>query len=186
MRASGALLPSAFMVPTFVRLIMFLVAIAIGGNLLYTGDIWAYAAFGIAALIDFGHFRFGSVMLAFRAVQAEQYDKAQRLLKGVHWPKLLSLSQRFYFELASGAVAGHLQKPDVEEQHYRTALDFAADNERDRSVVELELAELLAERGADSEALEMLNQAREHPSTPSVQDGIDHLMKSLQTTGNPS
>jgi hypothetical protein len=165
---------------------MLVVALVIGGNLLYTGDRWAYGAFGVAGLIAFGHFRFGSVMLAFRAMQAEQYDRAQRLLKGVHFPQLLSLSQRFYFELASGAVAGHLQQPDVEEQHYRTALEFAANNERDRSVVELELAELLAERGAAGEALEILDQAREHPCTPSVQDEIDRLTESLEATGNQS
>lgn len=170
------------MVPTFVRLLMFVIALVIGGNLLYTGDRWAYAAFAIAALIAFGHFRFGSVMLAFRAVQAEQYDKARRLLKGVYFPNLLSMSQRFYFELASGAVAGHQQRLDAEEQHYRTALDFAADNERDRAVVELELAELLAQRGATEEALQILEQAREHPQTPSVEEGIERLRANLQTT----
>ncbi|MCP4093095.1 MAG: hypothetical protein GY747_06560 [Planctomycetes bacterium] len=168
------------MVPTFVRLLMFVVTLVIGGNLLYNGDSWAYAAFAIAALIAVGHFRFGSVMLAFRAVQAEQYEKAHRLLKSVQFPGLLTTSQRFFFELASGAIAGHHQQLDLEEQHYRTALEFAANNERDRAVVELELAELVAQRGAAEEAIQILEQAREHQHTPSVQEGIDRLTETLK------
>lgn len=174
------------MVPPYVRQLMFMIAITIGISLFFAGNAYASVAIGLAAMIAYGHFRFGSVMLAFRAVQAERYDRAERLLKRVRFPNLLTMGQRFYFELASGAVAGYRDQLDVEEEHYRIALTFSANNERDRSVVELELAELLAERGANAEALEFLELARDRQCTPSVMKGIEELTVSLNATDNQS
>lgn len=143
-----------------VRLALVVSSIGFGIYLIRAGDSLGWMLMVVAALLVYGHFRYGTVWLAFRAVKRSDMDRAARLLTQVSNPKTLSSQQRAYFEMVSGMVAAHREQGAEAEQHLQASLDYRLRTENDRAIVEATLAELLAKRGDISGARALLDSAR--------------------------
>lgn len=156
------------MFSTPIRAILVVTALSVGAWQLSRGHssaLWLVAA---AVLLAYGHFRYGSVWLAMRALRAGNVDRAGRLLAQVKHPATLSSQQRAYFELASGLLAARAGADIEAEQHFRSALDHRLRTENDRCIAEVELARLLAKRGERVAARELLARARSRQANPDV------------------
>ncbi len=169
------------MFSTSVRIALIVAALGLGLVEVSTGNSIGYCLIAAAALLAYGHFRYGPVWLAFRALKAGDADRAARLLSQVKRPSWLSSPQRAYFEFASGALAAARGADADAEQHLRAALAHELRTDNDRCAVEVDLARLLAKRGDRVAALEVLAAASARAPRPELAEQVRQVRASLET-----
>ena len=143
------------------------------------GDYAGFALIAAALLLVYGHFKYNTVWLAFRAVSAGQLDKAAALLQLVKRPASLGSEARAYFELASGLVCASRAQNDDAEKHLRVALTNRLRTDNDRALAEAVLAQLLIVRDELPEARTLLDQAAARPCRPATAERIRTLRDDL-------
>jgi uncharacterized protein HemY len=161
--------------------VLIVATLALGLVEVSTGNSIGYWLIAAAALLAFGHFRYGPVWLAFRALRAGDADRAARLLSQVRRPSWLSSPQRAYFEFASGALAAARGADADAERHLRAALAHDLRTANDRCAVELELARVLAKRGDRVAALDVLAAASTREPKPELAEQLRQVGASLET-----
>lgn len=169
------------MFSTSVRLALIVAALGLGLVEVSSGHAIGYCLIAAAALLAYGHFRYGPVWLAFRALRAGDAERAARLLSQVKRPSWLSSPQRAYFEFASGALAAARGADADAEQHLRAALAHELRTDHDRCAVEVDLARLLAKRGDRVAALEVLAAASARAPRPELAEQVRQVRASLET-----
>lgn len=128
-----------------------------------------------------GYFRSGTVWLAWRSLRAARPERTAELLAQVRFPGALSSQQRAYYEFASGIVASSGGRASEAESHLRTALSHRLRTESDRSLVEVELARILAGRGETGAARELVQVARGRRCRPEAAAEAERLAATLGT-----
>ena len=169
-----------------VRFLLIVASVAFGGYQLYRGSVAGWFYLLAAALLTYGHFRYGPVWLAFRNARRGNLDRARRLLAQVKDPRLLSPGQRAYFELSSALVAADLKNKQAAENHLRLALEQRLRTHNDRALAEVFLAELLIERGAADEAADVLDRAAMQNPKAQVTRMIEELRNRCQKATAPT
>ena len=119
--------------------------------------------FGLGAvLLVVGHFRYGSVQAAFRAVARKDLARAQKLIEATRAPQLLSARHRSYFHWVHAALAeGRGDLPGARDRLQRVlALPLRSPN--DRTLAWCTLARLHHELGDRDAARQALAEASGH------------------------
>jgi len=155
-----------------IRLVIVAVCVYIGVARLVGGDHFGVVFLLGAGVFSIGHFRYGTVLFAHRAMRAGDLDRAEKLLKKIRHPELLSRQYRSYYHWIDGAIAGEEEDWERSRASLEAALSLGAlRTSHNRSVVHWQLAAVLAEQGDEEGARAELEKARAEPHKPEV-DGL--------------
>lgn len=141
-------------------------------------EMSAVVALGIVLLI-WSHFRQGTVMLAAKAFQQKDYDKAETLLSEIRDPDKLSKKRRGFYEFISGNI--ELQKNNFEEaeRHFQIASRFPLRNENDKGIILVQLANLNLRKRDFTKARAYAEKAKSLKVSARVQNIIQKIEKEI-------
>ena len=141
------------------------------GALYFTGSV----------LLIWGHFRYATVFLAWRAIRRGNTARAKRLLADVHSPTALSAAQRSYFDWASGYLA--LADTDFARarRYLETVKRERLRTSNERSILACHPAQAAAAMGDRSAAKVELDLARSQTHKPGVDLLIENIENDLST-----
>ena len=164
---------------------MILFSVGLGGYQFATGSRFVGACFlAAAALLIYGYFRYGTVWLAYRALRTGRPERARTLLDQIAFPDRLRSSDRAYYEMLRGMLAGEREEWATARDHFQRALEHDLRTSNDRCIVECALAEALLGCGETVAAGEHLELARTHRHKPELTVGIRKLEEMIQRGGN--
>lgn len=130
-----------------MRVALALVLFILGTLLLSLGAIEGLFMIVGALYWLFTFVRYGPVKVAFVAYRRGQLDRAEELIGGVRWPRLLAARIRPYYYWVRGAIEAHRGELDEAYELYGHALALRPRQESDRSVLAALMAEIAVMRG---------------------------------------
>lgn len=132
-----------------------------------------------AALIIYGHFKYGTVYTAFQHLRRENYKKAEALLIKIKDPEKLSKSSKSYYHFTQGFIL--LDKGDLDDSfsELNKALQIGLRTKNDTAIVLLNLGAIEFERKNYKKAKEYTLQSKEFDSKPLVKTEIEKLLKQI-------
>lgn len=134
-------------------------------------EIAAVLGIGIALLI-WGYFREGTVVMAAREFHAKNYDGAEELLKEIEDPDRLGKHRRGFYEFIYGNVELHRQNYEEAEKHFQIASKFPLRNQNDKAIVLVHLANLSLRKKDYGRALAYVEKAKTYKITSRVKNII--------------
>jgi tetratricopeptide (TPR) repeat protein len=134
-------------------------------------EITAITGLAIALLI-WGHFREGTVVMAAREFHAKNYDAAEVLLKEISDPDRLGRHRRGFYEFIYGNVELHRNNYEEAEKHFQIASKFPLRNENDKAIVLVHLANLNLRKKDHERAAAYIEKARTYKITERVKNII--------------
>ncbi|MCJ8209442.1 tetratricopeptide repeat protein [Mucilaginibacter sp. RS28] len=84
----------------------------------------AGVALMFSALLIWGYFKEGPIVIAAKHFHDKNYDKAEQLLKTINKPDLLSKKRRGFYEFMMGGINLQRQDYDAAERHYEVAAQY--------------------------------------------------------------
>lgn len=84
----------------------------------------AAIAFVFTAMLIWGYFKEGTIILAAKQFHLKNYQKAEDLLLQIKRPEWLSHKRRGFYEFMLGGVSLHKQDYTAAEQHYELATQY--------------------------------------------------------------
>jgi hypothetical protein len=167
------------MLPTPVRLVLVIAALAAGTLVLASGR-WSGLVFLVAAgFLIWGHFRIGPVRRAYRALENGQSGQAARLIEKVSAPEKLKDKERAHYHYVVGILAGERGDMTTAEQNLNLAMGGPKATDNDRARVACYLAELALGHGDSTTARRQLDRAREIEHEPGIERTIEELEELL-------
>lgn len=128
-------------------------------------------------LLIYGHYRYGTVWLAFRRLRTGDTRRASRLLAQISTPRLLNSQNRAYYEWIKGELACEAGDFAAAESHFRQSLAHDLRTSNNRCVVEARLAAVLIKQNMSEEAQELIRVARQRQHKPQIDTILDDLEK---------
>ena len=128
------------------------------------GDESAYVLLLAAVIIALGYFRYGPIRPAFMAMRRGDLDAAQKLIKTIVFPNLLSAQSKAYFHWVNAVLAAQDSNalPYAEEE-MRLAISGAIRTSHDRCLATATLAEIVAQGNDLETAMRLLAEAEQIP-----------------------
>lgn len=137
-------------------------------------EITAIIGIGIALLI-WGYFREGTVVMAAREFHAKNYDGAEELLKEIEDPDKLGRHRRGFYEFIYGNVELHRQNYEQAEKHFQIASNFPLRNQNDKAIVLVHLANLNLRKKDFDRAAAYVERAKSYKITSRVKAIIEKI-----------
>ncbi|MBC7759706.1 MAG: tetratricopeptide repeat protein, partial [Phormidesmis sp. FL-bin-119] len=137
-------------------------------------EITAIIGIGIALLI-WGYFREGTVVMAAREFHAKNYDGAEELLKEIEDPEKLGRHRRGFYEFIYGNVELHRQNYEQAEKHFQIATNFPLRNQNDKAIVLVHLANLNLRKKEFERASACVERAKSYKITSRVKKIIEKI-----------
>ena len=137
-------------------------------------EITAIIGIGIALLV-WGYFREGTVVMAAREFHAKNYDGAEELLKEIEDPEKLGRHRRGFYEFIYGNVELHRQNYEQAEKHFQIASNFPLRNQNDKAIVLVHLANLNLRKKEFERASAYVERAKSYKITSRVKKIIEKI-----------
>ena len=137
-------------------------------------EITAIIGIGIALLV-WGYFREGTVVMAAREFHAKNYDGAEELLKEIEDPEKLGRHRRGFYEFIYGNVELHRQNYEQAEKHFQIASNFPLRNQNDKAIVLVHLANLNLRKKDFERASAYVERAKSYKITSRVKKIIEKI-----------
>ena len=137
-------------------------------------EINAVIGIGIALLI-WGYFREGTVVMAAREFHAKNYDGAEELLKEIEDPDKLGKHRRGFYEFIYGNVELHRHNYEEAEKHFQIASRFPLRNQNDKAIVLVHLANLNLRKKEYERAAAYVDRAKSYKITSRVKTIIEKI-----------
>jgi len=137
-------------------------------------EIAAIIGIGIALLV-WGYFREGTVVMAAREFHAKNYDGAEELLKEIEDPEKLGRHRRGFYEFIYGNVELHRQNYEQAEKHFQIATNFPLRNQNDKAIVLVHLANLNLRKKEFERASAYVERAKSYKITSRVKKIIEKI-----------
>ncbi len=134
-------------------------------------EITAVLGIGIALLV-WGYFREGTVVMAAREFHAKNYDGAEELLKEIEDPDRLGKHRRGFYEFIYGNVELHRHNYEEAEKHFQIASKFPLRNQNDKAIVLVHLANLNLRKRDFERASAYVEKAKTYKITSRVKNII--------------
>ena len=142
------------------------------------------AAIGIGiALLVWGYFKEGTVVMAARKFHEKNYDAAEALLKEIEDPDRLGKHRRGFYEFIYGNIELKRDNYVEAEKHFQIASKFPLRNQNDKAIVLVHLANLNLRKKEPERARAYVEKARTFKITTRVKniiEKIEHEIKSLK------
>ena len=84
----------------------------------------AAITFVFTAMLVWGYFKEGTIILAAKQFHVKNYNKAEELLLQINRPQWLSNKRRGFYEFMMGGVSLHKQDYTAAEQHYELSTQY--------------------------------------------------------------
>jgi len=137
-------------------------------------EITAIIGIGIALLI-WGYFREGTVVMAAREFHAKNYDGAEELLKEIEDPDRLGRHRRGFYEFIYGNVELHRGNYEEAEKHFQIASNFPLRNQNDKAIVLVHLANINLRKKDYERAAVYVDRAKSYKITARVKTIIEKI-----------
>ena len=157
------------------RLIWGIGALAMAAALIAKGHNWAWVLLATPALLLFGYFRYGPVMLAFNAYAKRDWSRLQTHLASVAKPEWLTRESLTYYRFLSGIVSLEAGDPQRAAAYFRDVDPRALRTDNMRSKFACHRAEVALASGDLEATRGHLDMARDTPHKPDVADFIKNL-----------
>ncbi|MEM8583368.1 MAG: hypothetical protein AAGF87_03815 [Bacteroidota bacterium] len=174
-----------FIINPYLRFALIFLGI-VGGIALWSAFGFWYGFFflltGVILLI--GYFLFGTVASAAKALQIQDFAKAEQLLGLTLSPRLLFKANRAYYYMLHGNIA--LSRKDIAkgEAFLRQAEAINIPTSNEQAMLQLQLAQIEASRGRMTQANQHLKKAKDAGSTlPQVKEQVVMVEKALKQQG---
>ena len=141
-------------------------------------EISAVIGIGIALLV-WGYFREGTVVMAAREFHEKNYDAAEELLKEIKDPDKLSRHRRGFYEFIYGNLELNRQNYLEAEKHFQIASNFPLRNQNDKAIVLVHLANLNLRKKDPERALAYVEKARTFKITSRVRNIIENIEQEI-------
>lgn len=135
---------------------------------------------GAAAVVLWGHWRYGSVFAAWQALLREDRDKARRLLAGTPRPTFLARRHRAYYHWVRGLLLAHDGETGAAREHLERALAGPLRSSSNEALLRAQLAELEIGAGRWTAAEHHLRAAHGLRARPGVAAVVDGLVEELR------
>jgi RimJ/RimL family protein N-acetyltransferase len=162
------------------RLVLIFILVALGMLFVEVKTSYALLVWLGAILVLVGHFRTGTVWLAFRRFRKGDLEGARRLLGSVRYPRWLNAQHRAYHDWMRGALALKDDLPAEAVRHLDRASVGRLRTENTRCGVFLTLAEALLELGEREKAREVVEAARSLPHSAQLDHLLDRVSRRLE------
>ena len=154
--------------------------------LAWTISIQVYEMTGVIgigiALLIWGYFREGTVVMAAREFHAKNYDGAEELLKEIEDPDRLGKHRRGFYEFIYGNVELHRHNYAEAEKHFQIASNFPLRNQNDKAIVMVHLANLNLRKKDYERASAYLARAKTYKITARVKNIILKIESEIYIT----
>jgi hypothetical protein len=161
------------------RLLYGAAALLVAAWLISTGHGWGWALLALPVLLAWGFFRYGPMVVAFRAYHDQDWEMLALHLRTVRRPSLLSAQNRAYFTFLSGVAA--FRAGDVPRASALLAAvpveQLRTDNMR--AILECHRAEVALAANDPADAHQHLDRARALPHKPEVDQVIATIERDL-------
>ena len=144
-------------------------------------EISAIIALGIALLI-WGYFREGTVVMAAREFHSKNYDGAEALLKEIEDPDRLGKHRRGFYEFIYGNVELHRHNYEEAEKHFQIATKFPLRNQSDKAIVLVHLANINLRKKDYERAASYLEKARTFKISSRIKSIIEKIESEIIKT----
>ncbi|MCB0652853.1 MAG: hypothetical protein KDC85_16360 [Saprospiraceae bacterium] len=164
-----------------------LIVVGIGGGILLsvTQGFWYGFPFWLVGLILLvGYVLLGTVGSAAKALQTENFDKAEKMLNLTLFPKFLYATNRAYFYMLKGNIA--LSRKDMEggEKYLKMAEEIEVPTENEKAMLQIQLANIAASKGKWKQAQNYYRNIKNLKITDSnIKEQKKMLEKALQNQG---
>lgn len=165
-----------------------LIVVGIGGGILLsvTQGFWYGFPFWLVGLILLvGYVLLGTVASAAKALQTENFDKAEKMLNLTVFPKFLYATNRAYFYMLKGNIA--LSRKDMEngEKYLKMAEEIEVPSENEKAMLQIQLANIAASKGKWKQAQNYYRNIKNMKITDSnIKEQKKMLEKALQNQGH--
>ena len=137
-------------------------------------EISAVIGIGIALLI-WGYFREGTVVMAAREFHAKNYDEAEVLLKEIEDPDRLGKHRRGFYEFIYGNLELHRHNYEEAEKHFQIASKFPLRNQNDKAIVLVHLANINLRKKDVERSRAYVEMAKGYKISSRVKDIIEKI-----------
>jgi tetratricopeptide (TPR) repeat protein len=146
--------------------------------------VWELSAVCILlmALVVFGYFKEGTVILAAKKFHNKEYKKAEDLLMQISNPEWLSKKRRGFYEFILGGVSLQRQDYDAAEKHYELAAQYPLRTANDHVAALVHVANISIRHRNYDKAKAYLELANKHHEkiTAKMKEVISKLEKELK------
>ena len=170
----------------YLRFALIALSLVVGIVLTAVYSFWYALPFYLVALVLLaGYLLLGTIQSASELMQAQRTDEAEARLALTKFPKLLYPANRAYYYMLQANMA--LVRKDTKKAEallrQASAIDMPTPNET--AVVELQLANIAAQRGSWPEVNKHIQRIRKlSVNEPMIIEQVGHLEKAYRNRGN--
>lgn len=154
----------------------------IGGTVLaILFGFWYAFPFLLAGLILLvGYILLGTVQSASKALQDNDFLKAESRLNLCLSPRLLYATNRAYYYMLKGTIASSTHRPDEAEAYLKKAQSIKIPTANEKAMLELQLANIAAQKGKWTQAQNHFREAKKLQVTQAeIKEQIKMFEKAL-------
>ena len=142
-------------------------------------EISAVICIGIALLV-WGYFREGTVVMAAKQFHEKNYEAAEELLKEIADPDKLSRHRRGFYEFIYGNLELQRQNYSEAEKHFQIASKFPLRNQNDQAIVMIHLANINLRKKDSERARVYVEKAKTFKITSRVKNIIQNIEQEIK------
>lgn len=132
-----------------------------------------------AGLFVYGHYRYGTVYIAFQELKKGNYEKAEKLISKIKNPDILNKGQKSYYHFTQGAIASNNEDWEKSYSEWSKAIDIGLRTENDTSIALLNLANVELERKNFEKANEFIKKTSELNLKPLIKSEVDRIQNEI-------
>ena len=164
-----------------------LIAVGIIGGILlsiYQGFWYGFPLWLAGLILLLGYVLLGTVGPAAKALQTQDFDKAETLLNLTVFPRLLYVSNRAYYYMLKGSIAMQNKDLDAGEKYLKMAEAIEVPTDNEKAMLQIQLANIAASRNKWKQAeIYMKNLKGLKITEPSIKEQKKMLEKAMKNKG---
>ncbi len=136
-----------FTINPYLKIALIVVGIGGGVVLSMTQGFWYGFPLWLAGLILLvAYFLLGTVGTAAKALQTENFDKAEKILNLTIFPRLLYATNRAYFYMLKGNIAMFRKDIETGEMYLKKAEAINVPTDNEKAMIQIQLANIAASK----------------------------------------
>lgn len=149
------------------------------------GFWYALPLYLVALVLLAGYILLGTIQSTSELMQAQQYDEAERQLSLTKFPQYLYPANRAYYYLLHANIAQARKDTKTAETYLHKASEIKMPSANETAVVQLQLANIAAQKGQWAEVNKRLQAVKKlNVTEPMIREQAGQLDKAYRNRGN--